>query len=77
MGETVDFLDWLLQLNFVLLGYREYELFDSEDGRAIRAMAGSGSGSWPTSRRRHFADGDAARLLAPDSATGSRKATCS
>ena len=26
VGETVDFLDWLLQLNFVFLGYREYEL---------------------------------------------------
>ena len=26
VGETVDFIDWLLQLNFVFLGYREYEL---------------------------------------------------
>ena len=44
VGETVDFLDWLLQLNFVFLGYREYELLDTPDGRAIRAVPGSGLG---------------------------------
>ena len=44
VGETVDFLDWLLQLNFVFLGYREYELVDTPDGRAIRAAPGSGLG---------------------------------
>jgi glutamate dehydrogenase len=44
VGETVDFLEWLLQLNFVLLGYREYELLDTERGRSIRAVASSGLG---------------------------------
>jgi len=44
VSETVDFLQWLLQLNFVLLGYREYELVDSENGRAISAVPGSGLG---------------------------------
>ena len=44
VGETVDFLRWLLQLNFVLLGYREYELVDTELGRAISAVPGTGLG---------------------------------
>jgi len=44
VGETVDFLDWLLQLNFVLLGYREYELLDTDQGRAIKAVPSSGMG---------------------------------
>ncbi len=59
VGETVDFLDWLLQLNFVFLGYREYELVDTPDGRAIRAAAGSGLGILsnvePLDVRRHDA----------------------
>ena len=44
LSGTVDFLDWLLQLNFVLLGYREYDLLDLPEGRAIRATEGSGLG---------------------------------
>ncbi len=28
VGEAIDFLEWLAQLNFVLLGYREYELVE-------------------------------------------------
>jgi glutamate dehydrogenase len=45
VGETVDFLEWLLQLNFVLLGYREYELIELDaEQRAIRALPGSGLG---------------------------------
>ena len=43
-GETVDFLEWLLELNFVLLGYREYELVDAPQGRAIHAVGSSGLG---------------------------------
>ena len=42
--EVAGFLDWLLQLNFVLLGYREYELLDTEQGRAIHAVPDSGLG---------------------------------
>jgi glutamate dehydrogenase len=44
VGETVDFLGWLLQLNFVFLGYREYELVDTPNGRAIHVAPGSGLG---------------------------------
>jgi glutamate dehydrogenase len=44
IAEVVRFLGWLLELNFVLLGYREYELLDTEEGRAIHAVPGSGLG---------------------------------
>ncbi|TMK90382.1 MAG: NAD-glutamate dehydrogenase [Actinobacteria bacterium] len=52
---TVDFLDWLLQLNFVLLGYREYDLLDLPEGRAIRATEGSGLGILSDVSRSTFA----------------------
>jgi glutamate dehydrogenase len=44
VAETVAFLEWLLDLNFVLLGYREYELVDLPEGRALVAVRGSGLG---------------------------------
>ena len=53
---TVDFLDWLLQLNFVLLGYREYDLLDLPEGRAIKATEGSGLGILSDVSRSTFAD---------------------
>ena len=57
VGETVDFLDWLLQYNFVLLGYREYELVELEpEQRAIRAVPGSGLGILSDVERSAFAD---------------------
>jgi glutamate dehydrogenase len=56
VGETVDFLDWLLQFNFVLLGYREYELFDGDQGKAIRAVPASGLGILADVSRSTFAE---------------------
>ena len=44
VAETVSFLEWLLDLNFVFLGYREYELVDLPEGRALVAARGSGLG---------------------------------
>ena len=44
VAETVAFLEWLLDLNFVFLGYREYELVDLPQGRALAAVPGSGLG---------------------------------
>jgi glutamate dehydrogenase len=44
VAETVAFLEWLLDLNFVFLGYREYELVDLPQGRALAAVEGSGLG---------------------------------
>jgi glutamate dehydrogenase len=44
VAETVAFLEWLLDLNFVFLGYREYDLVDLPGGRALVAAPGSGLG---------------------------------
>ncbi len=44
VAECVAFLEWLLDLNFVFLGYREYELVDLPEGRALAAVEGSGLG---------------------------------
>jgi glutamate dehydrogenase len=44
VAETVAFLQWLLDLNFVFLGYREYELVDLPQGRALATVEGSGLG---------------------------------
>jgi glutamate dehydrogenase len=56
VGETVDFLGWLLELNFVFLGYREYELIDTPEGRAIRTVPSSGLGILSDVKRSTFAD---------------------
>ena len=50
----------------MLLGYREYELFDAEEGRAIRAVPGAGWGSSPTSRGRPSRMPRRSTTLAPD-----------
>ncbi len=44
VAETVAFLEWLSDLNFVFLGYREYELLDLPEGRALAVVPGSGLG---------------------------------
>jgi glutamate dehydrogenase len=44
VSESVAFLEWLLQDNFVFLGYREYELIDTPEGRALHAVPESGLG---------------------------------
>jgi glutamate dehydrogenase len=54
--EVVRFLGWLLELNFVLLGYREYELVDTDQGRAIHAVPGSGLGILSDVESSTFAD---------------------
>ena len=58
VGEAIDFLEWLAQLNFVLLGYREYELVDVEGQQraGIRAVAGSGLGILSDVQRSAFAE---------------------
>jgi glutamate dehydrogenase len=42
--EAIAFLQWLAEDNFVFLGYREYRLYDTPDGKAIRCDEGSGLG---------------------------------
>ena len=65
VGETVDFLDWLLQLNFVLLGYREYDLTDAPEGRSISAVPGSGLGILSEVKRSTFAESTRLDSLPP------------
>jgi len=65
VGETVDFLDWLAQLNFVLLGYREYELVDLPHGRAIRTVPSSGLGILSDTARSAFAEATPLDALDP------------
>ncbi len=66
VGETVDFLAWLLQLNFVLLGYREYELTETDGHRAIHAVAGSGLGILSDTSTSTFAEPTLLEELDPD-----------
>ncbi|MGZ8630653.1 MAG: NAD-glutamate dehydrogenase [Actinomycetota bacterium] len=72
VGEAVDFLEWLAQLNFVLLGYREYELVESdgEPRGAIRAVPASGLGILSDVQRSAFAG--TTRLADLDPAVRSR-----
>ena len=44
ISETVEFLDWLLDDNFVFLGYREYRVADDGDGLLVEAVPGTGLG---------------------------------
>ena len=44
IADAVAFLDWLLEDNFVFLGYREYEIVDEGSGKVVRALGDSGLG---------------------------------
>jgi glutamate dehydrogenase len=66
VGETADFIDWLLQLNFVFLGYREYRLADGPDGRTIQAVPGSGLGILSDVSTSSFADATRLDTLDPE-----------
>jgi glutamate dehydrogenase len=66
VGETADFIDWLLQLNFVFLGYREYRLDDGPDGRTIQAVPGSGLGILSDVSTSSFADATRLDTLDPE-----------
>ncbi len=66
VDEVGKFLDWLLQLNFVLLGYREYELSGTDGDRAIRTVPGSGLGILSDVGKSTFAERTPLSSLAPD-----------
>ena len=66
VAETVDFVDWLLQMNFVFLGYREYRLADDPSGRTIQAVPGSGLGILSDVSTSSFADATRLDSLDPD-----------
>ena len=44
VDESISLLNWLLDDHFVLLGYREYDLVDTEEGPAAVVHPGSGLG---------------------------------
>jgi glutamate dehydrogenase len=64
--ETADFVDWLLQLNFVFLGYREYQLTDTPAGRAIQVVPSSGLGILSDVSTSSFADATPLDSLDPE-----------
>jgi glutamate dehydrogenase len=66
VGETVDFIDWLLQLNFVFLGYREYRLEDGPGGRTIQTVPSSGLGILSDVSTSSFADATPLDSLDPE-----------
>jgi glutamate dehydrogenase len=56
VGDTIEFVEWLLADNFVLLGYREYDLIDTPQGRALHAAENSGLGILSKVDRSGFAE---------------------
>lgn len=44
LAEAVAVLGWLWDLNFIFLGYREYEMIETPDGPAVVVVDGSGLG---------------------------------
>ncbi len=44
IAEAVAFLEWLLDDNYVFLGYRDYEIDDGPEGLHVHAVADSGLG---------------------------------
>jgi glutamate dehydrogenase len=67
IDEAVAFLEWLLDDNYVFLGYREYEVVVGVDGgEAIRAKAGSGLGILTDEAKSQFAEPTPMQELPPD-----------
>jgi glutamate dehydrogenase len=56
ISEAVAFLEWLLDLNFVFLGYREYRIEERPDGPAIATDPGSGLGILSSDDGSRFAE---------------------
>jgi glutamate dehydrogenase len=54
--EAIAFLEWLLEDNFILLGYREYEIEDDGSGLSIVVNPESGLGILADASRSRFAE---------------------
>ena len=54
IDHVVKFLEWLLDDNFVFLGYREYEIRDTPRGPALSVLPGSGLGILSDDRQSSF-----------------------
>ncbi len=66
VDEAIAFLDWLLEDNFILLGYREYDIVDEGDGPAIVAKPDSGLGILSEGSHSRFAEPVPLGDLSPD-----------
>jgi len=64
--EAVATLEWLLDDNFVFLGYREYQITDTPQGRALQVVPGSGLGILSDTERSTYAEPTLFSSLAPD-----------
>jgi glutamate dehydrogenase len=52
--EAIAFLHWLREDNYVFLGYREYRIDETSEGRALRLVPGSGLGLLHDDSRSHL-----------------------
>ncbi len=66
VDEAIAFLEWLLDDNFILLGYREYDIEDDGSGPCIVVNSESGFGILSDPSRSRFADPTPLDSLAPD-----------
>ncbi|MCL1693152.1 MAG: NAD-glutamate dehydrogenase [Actinomycetia bacterium] len=66
VDEAIAFLDWLLDDNFILLGYREYDIVDDGEGPAIVAKTDSGLGILSEGSHSRFAEPVLLGALPPD-----------
>lgn len=66
VDEAIAFLDWLLDDNFILLGYREYDIADGGDGPAIVANPDSGLGILSEGSNSRFAEPVPLSSLSPN-----------
>ncbi|MBA4158004.1 MAG: NAD-glutamate dehydrogenase [Gemmatimonadetes bacterium] len=57
LTEITEFLEWLRQGNFVFLGFRSYDIFDTEGKEALHVEAGSGLGILRREEKSAYATG--------------------
>jgi glutamate dehydrogenase len=66
IDEVQEFLRWLRQGSFILLGYRAYDVVEADGRRAVRVEHSSGLGLLRDDSRSDFADPVALDALTPD-----------
>ncbi len=64
--EGVDFLQWLRDGNFVFLGYREYRVIDTPEGKAVEVVPDTGLGILSDERQSSLAEPVLLKDLPPD-----------
>ncbi len=64
--EGVNFLQWLRDGNFIFLGYREYRVIETPEGRAVEVVPDSGLGLLSDERQSSMAEPVLLAKLPPD-----------